>query len=373
MQASVVIIGGGLSGLRSAQLLAEQGIDFVLLEARPRLGGRILSLPSSSGGNTDANQLYDLGPAWFWPAMQPYMARFVSHLRLSTFPQPSTGAVVIERFRLEPVRYARGYDPDPVSMRLSGGMQALVDALRVQLPQESLHLASKVTAIVRDASGVRVEAVSAQGEQMVISTSKVILALPPRLAAQTIDLEPGLPAAVREAWIATPTWMAGQAKLVAVYESAFWRETGLSGSAQSMVGPLAEIHDASATIGDPALFGFMGLSAAGRRALGPRLRELAIAQLVRLFGSEAGHPKDILFKDWADDPLTATPEDAEPTSDHPAGADVSFGPEWRRVLFAAGTEAARSGGGYLEGALVAAEQAVSFVRADLHSEGARPA
>lgn len=93
MRVSVVIVGGGLSGLRTAQLLAEQGIDFILLEARPRLGGRILSLPISHGGSREIGQRYDLGPAWFWPAMQPHMARFVSQLDLSTFPQFSSGAV----------------------------------------------------------------------------------------------------------------------------------------------------------------------------------------------------------------------------------------------------------------------------------------
>lgn len=29
----------------------------------------------------------------------------------------------------------------------------------------------------------------------------------------------------------------------AIYDRPFWREAGLSGTAQSMVGPLAEIHD----------------------------------------------------------------------------------------------------------------------------------
>lgn len=364
MRTSVVVVGGGLSGLRSAQLLAEQGIDFALLEARPRLGGRILSLPTSPSGSTNASQRYDLGPAWYWPTMQPHMARFVSQLGLSAFPQYSSGAVAIERFRLEPVRYAVGYDPEPASMRLVGGAQALVDALAARLPEERLHLGCRVTAIAHDAAVVRIEMVSDQGERTAVITSKVILALPPRLAAQTVDFTPSLPAETRRSLAATPTWMAGQAKLVAVYGHAFWREAGLSGSAQSMVGPLAEVHDASALFGDPALFGFMGVSASGRRALGPRLPELAIAQLVRLFGKDAGNPKAVLFKDWADDPLTATVEDAEPTSDHPAfGTVADVGPDWERTLFVAGTEAARSGGGYLEGALVAAEDAVGLCRA----------
>ncbi len=366
MQASVVIVGGGLSGLRAAQLLAEQGVDFILLEARTRLGGRILSLPIGNGGSREVNQRYDLGPTWFWPAMQPYIARFVSQLGLSTFPQFSSGAVAIERSSLEPVRYARGYDQEPASLRVASGMQAIVDALEALLPSSAVHLSSKVTGIVRDVTGVRIQAVNEQGEPIIVTTSKVILALPPRLAARTIDFTPRLPIAVHRAWAATPTWMAGHAKLVAVYERAFWRDAGLSGAAQSMVGPLAEVHDASAFGADAALFGFVGVSVAGRRALGSRLPEGAVAQLVRLFGKQAGSPKAILLKDWAGDPLTAIPEDAKLPGGHPTfGASIGLGPDWQRVLFTAGTEVARSGGGYLEGALVAADHAVSSCRGDL--------
>jgi monoamine oxidase len=37
---SVVVIGGGLSGLSSALYFAKHGIDCVVLEARDRVGGR---------------------------------------------------------------------------------------------------------------------------------------------------------------------------------------------------------------------------------------------------------------------------------------------------------------------------------------------
>ena len=72
--------------------------------------------------------------------MRPHMASLVSRLGLSAFRQYSSGALAIERFRLEPVRYARGYDQEPASIRPAGGMQALVDALVAQLPKERLHL-----------------------------------------------------------------------------------------------------------------------------------------------------------------------------------------------------------------------------------------
>ena len=41
MNSSVIIIGGGLAGLTAARQLHQKGIDFILLEATDRIGGRI--------------------------------------------------------------------------------------------------------------------------------------------------------------------------------------------------------------------------------------------------------------------------------------------------------------------------------------------
>jgi monoamine oxidase len=43
MKQSVVIIGAGISGLYAAMLLEKAGVDYVILEARDRTGGRVLS------------------------------------------------------------------------------------------------------------------------------------------------------------------------------------------------------------------------------------------------------------------------------------------------------------------------------------------
>lgn len=43
MKQSAVIIGAGISGLYAATLLEKAGVDYVILEARDRTGGRVLS------------------------------------------------------------------------------------------------------------------------------------------------------------------------------------------------------------------------------------------------------------------------------------------------------------------------------------------
>jgi monoamine oxidase len=82
--ADTIIIGGGLSGVYTAYLLAQKGKSFVLLEARERLGGRILS-PEHQG------YCSDLGPSWFWPAIHPKMVHLIQRLGLSGYPQFDTG------------------------------------------------------------------------------------------------------------------------------------------------------------------------------------------------------------------------------------------------------------------------------------------
>lgn len=61
-QAPVIIIGGGLAGLAAATALAERGIPALLLESRPRLGGRASSfLDSATGKHVDNCQHVAMG------------------------------------------------------------------------------------------------------------------------------------------------------------------------------------------------------------------------------------------------------------------------------------------------------------------------
>lgn len=63
MHKQVIIIGAGISGIKAALDLYNGGIqDTLILEARDRLGGRLLSLDASLGR-------YDLGALWFHDAL----------------------------------------------------------------------------------------------------------------------------------------------------------------------------------------------------------------------------------------------------------------------------------------------------------------
>ena len=155
--------------------------------------------------------------------------------------------------------------------------------------------------------------------------------------------------------------MAQHAKFFAVYDRPFWREAGLSGTAQSMVGPLVEIHDATTATGTPGLFGFPGLSPEQRRAVGEAaLTRAALQQFARLFGSPAERPRATLYKDWAADPLTATLADWT-SAGHAHGDGPLIDGPWRRRLVLGGSESSPTESGYLAGAVEASRQAAAEV------------
>ncbi|WP_276530245.1 flavin monoamine oxidase family protein [Ruegeria profundi] len=319
-EAEIAIVGAGLSGLALAHALKPEGRDVILLEARDRVGGRVLS----QGG-------YDLGPAWIWPHNHRMLA-LLDKLGLRAFPQHSDGRLAFED-KQGNVRRDFDFASMGGALRVSGGLAQITDALAQKLG-DTLCLGRPVRRVIEEN-----EFVTLSGNGFSLRADCVVLALPPRLAAQMGVVVPDV-----------PTWMAGHAKLVAVYDTPFWRDAGLNGDAISHQGPLAEIHDASPMDGtEGALFGF-AMPGTARQS---RFEALAVAQLVRLFGPKAAKPRGVFVKDWSADMATATSADLEPLSSHPLYSKLN---PTRRVIFA-GTETAPSHGGFLEGALEAMDAA----------------
>lgn len=359
MNPPVLIVGGGLAGLVVARQLHQAGIGFVLLEARDRLGGRVLTVAAGSAGSAEG---FDLGPSWFWPDIQPAMAALVRRLGLPAFAQHGDGDMLFERVRGEPPRRLQGMYQAPPSMRIAGGSGALVAALAAGLPAPCIRLGVRVTGVTLRGAEVEARFVEADGQAASLVAGDIVLAVPPRLLAATVGFSPPLDPATARSWRDTPTWMAPHAKFFALYERPFWREAGLSGTAQSSLGPLVEIHDATGASGQAALFGFVGVPAPQRAQYGEAaIVDAAVRQLARLFGPEAATPRATLFKDWAAEPLTATPDDAQ-AGEHPESGALAAAPAaWQQRLWLAGSEAARRDAGYLAGAVEAAEYVATAI------------
>ncbi|MBA8838941.1 monoamine oxidase [Ochrobactrum sp. RH2CCR150] len=226
----VAVIGGGLSGLYTAQALHAAGVDVILAEARGRIGGRILTVGEDG---TPMDDGFDLGPSWFWPEMQPAMAELVNDLGLGSFIQHSTGDVVFERMSRErPQRFSPAYE-NQQSMRLAGGTGAAIRALADHLPPDRLLLGTTVTAMTLKDGVVELTVQTSEGESEVLSAEQVVAALPPRLFGANVKFEPAQDPAIVTRWRSTPTWMAPHAKFFAIYEDAFWRKDGLTGTARA--------------------------------------------------------------------------------------------------------------------------------------------
>jgi len=201
--------------------------------------------------------------------------------------------------------------------------------------------------------GIHLSLEGSEGSQALL-VDHVIAALPPRLLEASVEFVPPMDAATARRWRDTPTWMAPHAKFFAVYERPFWREAGLSGTAQSMVGPMVEMHDATTASGQAALFGFLGVGARQRAELGEgTLTAACIAQFSRIFGAEAENPLATLVKDWAADPFTATSEDLN-AGGHIMPTSVPWvSGVWADRLTLAGSETSPTEPGYLAGAVAA--------------------
>ncbi|MBB4188430.1 monoamine oxidase [Sinorhizobium terangae] len=369
MSPSILIVGGGLAGLTAARLLYQAGIDFKLLEARDRLGGRILSVDATGKLSGDG---FDLGPSWFWPGMQPAMGDLVHLLGLHYFEQNSDGDVIFQRMSREAPQRYRGMQ-DPQSMRLVGGTGAIISVLGESLPAQSVQLGARVTHVSLEGQEVVVQYVAASGSSHKQRASHVLFALPPRLLEAKVLFSPALDVTTSERWRRTPTWMAPRAKFFALYDRPFWRDAGLSGTAQSMVGPLVEIHDATTASGRAALFGFVGVPAEQRAAVGrDAIVAASVQQLAQMFGPQAASPRATLYKDWTDDPLTATADDRQ-AGGHPIPDRRPWvNGKWRDYISLAGSETSLSEPGYLAGAVEAATRTANEIVSRLN-RSERPA
>lgn len=334
MAVTAVVVGAGISGLSVADHLLNAGHDVTVLEARNRVGGRLLGSP------------LDLGASWFWPGEHRVQA-LAHHLGIEAFDQFRDGDAIIDD--LAGVQRYPGNPIDVPAHRLVGGTATLAATLADQLPAGVLQLEQPVQRITSDLTVVTVD--------QEWRADHVVIALPPVLAVHAIELPRSLPHDLINVAARTPIWMGDSVKVVARYDEPFWRAEGFAGAAMSRRGPLVEIHDMSGPVGQPAaLFGF-ARAASMHTEIDSDIRE----QLIRVFGPRAANPAELLIQDWSQEKWTAVPS---------AGGSPEYGtfghPVYQRAalggrLHWSSTETAHAFAGHIEGALAAAERTVEAI------------
>lgn len=418
----VVIVGGGFTGLSAALELKQAGIDFLLLEARDRAGGRVESSLNGLGEWIDSGgqflcedmpelmalaeargkkfiETYVEGDFIARPSMSPqqaertYFAAMAIRERMNAVApdDPSiaglTVATWLDRqndtadakaaFRsmieglwclaLEKVPLWHLIDNDrritnevpELQYFLWETMQSLANDLAGDLG-DRLRLNEPVTRVGHGPQGVRV--FSANG---VIEARAALIALPPATAAK-LDFAPPLPAALGKA---LGVWESGVViKILVRYARPFWRDRGLSGMVmwRDRAGLFA--CDASRDPDHGALVVFVGGPLALRwRALGDAaLRAEVTARLEEALGPDAAGVLDFSKRDWTHDRWSGGAYSDLIVDVTATDAERTILAGAPPVHFAA-SELSPSFPGYIEGAIVAGRIAARKIIAELQS------
>ncbi|MFO8098582.1 MAG: NAD(P)/FAD-dependent oxidoreductase [Salinibacter sp.] len=351
---TVLVVGAGLSGLVAATRLQETGRRVTVWEARDRVGGRCWSVPVGPEGHR-----LDLGAAWHW-AQHERVRRLADRLGVPRVRQHEPGTALHEPTSDGPVESFEWPETPPPSWRLVGGTQTLHDRLRAKLESGTVRLNHQLTAVRHTDAGVEARAQTPDGPRTV-TPDAVVLAVPPRLAAETVTLRPA-PSELLEAMRSTTTWMSHSGKAAVTYERPFWREQGIDGRVVSRAGPVHNWHDAVSPTGAAALVGFMhppGPHSPTPSAPADR-NEALVRQLVHCFGEAAAHPTGVATCDWSREAATTPPEGPPSGSQTPPDpVPLLRAPHWDGRLVLAAAETAADHPGYLDGAIQAGRRAAA--------------
>src|SRR5436190_24040278 len=130
VQTDIAVVGAGLAGLAAARSLRASGSDVVVLEARDRVGGRVLN-PQLPGGDG-----VEMGGQWIGPHHR-HINKLVAELGLETFPPHDTGENLLD-LNGRATRYGGEISPLPKTALIDFAQSQLrFDRLAKRVPLEA--------------------------------------------------------------------------------------------------------------------------------------------------------------------------------------------------------------------------------------------
>jgi len=243
--------------------------------------------------------------------------------------------------------------------RFIGGSQLISKGLAKRIGKKRVLLKQAVRRIEQHRHGVRVFT-----KHLTASAKQVIVTGPPVVTAH-IHYHPHLPAERQALLQRFP--QGTTIKCQAVYDRPYWRDSGLTGQAVALDGPVRVTFDNSPPDGNPGiLLGFIEGAAAidyQRRPAAER-KAAVLDAFATYFGEAARNPRDYFEMNWTNEIWTRGCYEGY----LPPGAFTAHGSALRapfRRIHWAGAETADYWYGYMDGAVRSGERAAAEVLAAL--------
>jgi monoamine oxidase len=128
-QVDVVVVGAGLAGLVAARDVARGGHSVLVVEARPRVGGRVLNHDLSTG---HGSEVIESGGAFIGPT-QNHIAALAAELGVATFPEYNSGNSVYVSSLLGRMEYPGTVPPDPTILADAAVLLRQIDGYAAEI------------------------------------------------------------------------------------------------------------------------------------------------------------------------------------------------------------------------------------------------